>query len=68
MGSAEAFRVVITTYDSCVAAFNRSFRMFFFSVDFSTSFLFNSTWKRIVLDEGHVIKNDKFSLHFFSPF
>ncbi|KAK8825440.1 hypothetical protein WA538_003136 [Blastocystis sp. DL] len=53
VGSAEGFRVVITTYDSCVAAFNH----------FSTSFLFNSTWKRIVLDEGHVIKNDKTLVH-----
>ena len=37
-------------------------------VDLSTSFLFTTAWKRIVLDEGHVIKNDKCSRLFSLPF
>lgn len=47
------YSVVLTTYDSCFAAFT----------DFhqnNENWLFSTQWKRIIIDEGHIIKNDKY--------
>lgn len=43
------YNVVLTTYDTCAAAFARN----------GDYYLYGTRWKRIILDEGHIIKNDK---------
>lgn len=43
--------VVLTTYDSCVAAYANDGRR--------ENWLYETQWKRIVIDEGHIIKNEK---------
>lgn len=46
--------VVLTTYDSCVAAYANDGRR--------ENWLYETQWKRIVIDEGHIIKNEKWGL------
>ena len=48
----KGYGVVLTTYDSCVAAFTRE--------KGQENWLYETEWKRIMIDEGHIIKNDKF--------
>ena len=43
--------VVLTTYDSCVAAYANEGRR--------ENWLYETQWKRVVIDEGHIIKNEK---------
>ena len=50
------YDVVLTTYDTCAAAFARN----------GDSYLYETRWKRIILDEGHMIKNDKYPSSFLS--
>ena len=51
VASMAGYSVVLTTYDSCVAAFLRE--------KSHDNWLYETEWKRIMIDEGHIIKNDK---------
>lgn len=46
------YDVVLTTYDSCAAAFTNP----------QDNILYTTRWKRVIIDEGHIIKNDKLLL------
>ena len=52
------YDVVITTYDTCYSAFMRFQRE-------KENWLFQTQWKRIIIDEGHIIKNDKYISEYF---
>lgn len=49
------YHIVLTTYDTCFAAFSKY-------KNNTENWLYSTQWKRIIIDEGHVIKNDKFIL------